>query len=74
MMYKFGAMSHTHVFKWFKDSERDVRTLMMIQVVGSYQVLEIQKVPPPQKKILVRDHQMTHTSREHKLGNNLSGS
>ena len=42
-VYITGALSHTHVFKWFKDSERDVRTLKMIQGVGSCQLLEIQK-------------------------------
>lgn len=43
MVYRIGDISHIHVFNWFKDSERDVRTLMMIQVVGSYQLSEIQK-------------------------------
>jgi hypothetical protein len=62
-VYITGALSHMHVFKWFRDSERDVRKLKMIQGVGSCQLVEIQK--QLQKNMLVRDHQMTLKSMKH---------
>lgn len=42
-MYKIGAISRMHVFKWFKVSEQGMRTLMISQGVGSNQLLEIHK-------------------------------
>jgi hypothetical protein len=48
-----------YVIKSLNDSERDVKTLKMIQGVSSLQVLKIQK----QLQKVARDHQMTTVDR-----------
>lgn len=42
-LYGSEYLSHIHVFEWFKYSERNMRTLKLIQRVDSHHLLKIQK-------------------------------